>query len=132
MNLTRICTLLPFVCVSLAGLTRPALLPARTIVEAGSATVWKYLDDGAPPDAAWRQVGYEESKWKAGQAPLGFGEARLATQLNPGVDAKHRTTTFWFRREFDAPRLQSGASRAALPLRLSNSGRAPFPEIATQ
>ena len=30
----------------------PAAVSARTLLEAGSATVWKYADEGEPPDAA--------------------------------------------------------------------------------
>jgi hypothetical protein len=114
MNSIRLATLPLQVGVLLVGLIRPELLPARTLVEPGGATVWKYLDDGVEPKTTWRQADYDDSRWKSGPAPLGFGESRLATQVNPGAGAKQRTATFWFRREFDAPQLKSGESLALL------------------
>lgn len=88
--------------------SQPAWLPARTILQAGRTTVWKYLDVGAEPDAGWRQLGYDDLHWKSGRAPLGFGEARIATQVNPGPDERHRPITTWIRREFEAPKLKPG------------------------
>jgi hypothetical protein len=87
---------------------QPAWLPARNVLEAGNSTVWKYMDSGAEPDAGWRRVGYDHSRWKSGVAPLGFGESRVATHVNAGPDERHRPVTTWFRREFDAPELRSG------------------------
>lgn len=80
---------------------QPTPLLARSILAAGDGTVWKYLDEGEPA-AAWREAGFDDSKWKSGKAPLGFGE----TQLNTVLESKPLTA--WFRREFDAPELKGG------------------------
>lgn len=101
-------------CALLAGLLWPATLPARTIIEAGNSTQWKYLDAGVEPSTGWRQAGFDDARWKSGPAPLGFGESRVATEVNAGPDAQHRTTTFWFRRKFEAPRLTPGENLVVL------------------
>ena len=75
----------------------PATLSACSIFPPGECTVWKYLDDGTGPDAAWFQPGFDDSAWKSGKAPLGFGETRLGTVL------ESKPFTAWFRHEFDLP-----------------------------
>lgn len=86
----------------------PAWLSARTVLEAGNSTQWKYLDDAAEPDPGWRQASYDDSHWKSGHAPLGFGERRITTQVNSGPDVRSRPITTWFRRPFEAPQLRPG------------------------
>ncbi|MCZ6794462.1 MAG: formylglycine-generating enzyme family protein, partial [Planctomycetota bacterium] len=39
------------------------------------SAVWRYLDHGAPPHAAWKTAGYDDGEWPAGPAPLGYGFA---------------------------------------------------------
>jgi hypothetical protein len=95
-----------FVVAFLAIALQPRELPARTVLEAGSATVWKYLDDSAQADPNWRKPGYDDSAWKSGSAPLGFGEPRISTSINAGPDERHRPITAWFRREVEAPELK--------------------------
>ena len=41
------------------------------ILPAGST--WKYLDDGTDQGIAWTEPGFNDSKWKSGLAPLGYG-----------------------------------------------------------
>lgn len=86
----------------------PACTRAGTIVEAGGPTVWKYLDDGSEPDASWRQPDFDDSKWKSGNAPLGYGETRLGTLVRFGTDPAQKYVTTWFRRRFDAPQVAAG------------------------
>ncbi|MCX7008537.1 MAG: hypothetical protein NTY53_15015, partial [Kiritimatiellaeota bacterium] len=52
---------------------QPSTICARSIIEAGSATRWTYLDDGQEPAAAWRGVDFDDANWKSGKAPLGYG-----------------------------------------------------------
>ena len=89
-------------------LLQPALLPARSIVEAGNATVWKYLDDGKEPGAAWREADFDDSNWKSGKAPLGYGRTGLGTETGWGADKEHKFITTWFRHTFDRPELKPG------------------------
>ena len=73
---------------------------ATVLVEAGSKTVWKFVDDGSEPPANWAQAGFDDSKWKAGPAPLGYGEQGLATQVSFGGDPAARHLTSYFRHGF--------------------------------
>ena len=63
------------------------------IVQAGGS--WKYLDDGSDPGAGWRAPEYDDAAWKAGPAPLGYGNGNEATTVESGpADAKHCMTCF--------------------------------------
>jgi len=98
----------------LAIAERSERLSAAEIVGPGRATVWKFLDDGTEPAGDWRQTSYDDSRWKSGQAPLGFGEQNLATNVTPGPDEKRRRVTTWFRHEFDISQTELNARLAAL------------------
>ncbi len=87
---------------------QPALLRARSVVKAGNATLWKYLDDGKAPDAAWRDIDFDDSHWKSGKAPLGYGRVGLGTEVGWGTDKDHKFITTWFRHTFDRPELRAG------------------------
>ncbi len=89
-------------------------LPARTLLKAGNATVWKYLDGGIEPEAEWNQPSFDDSQWKSGKAPLGYGEPQLGTQVRSGADATHQAITTWFRCEFDLPEIKPGESLVIL------------------
>ena len=70
---------------------------AVSLVEAGST--WKYFDAGEDLGTAWRQVGFDDSGWNSGAAPLGYGgisDTDIATQVNPG-----RHTATYFRRTIE-------------------------------
>lgn len=84
----------------------PATLSARSIVEAGNGTVWKYLDDGKQPDTAWWEVDFDDSKWKSGKAPLGYGRKALATEVGGGDDKEQKFITTWLRHAFERPELK--------------------------
>lgn len=85
-----------------------ATLRARSIVEAGNITVWKYLDDGKEPDAAWREPEFDDSTWKSGKAPLGYGRTAVGTEVGWGTDKERKFVTTWFRHGFDGPELKPG------------------------
>jgi hypothetical protein len=79
---------------------------AETLLEAGGSTVWKFLDTGAEPDERWRQPQFDDSKWTAGHAPLGYGDSRLRTLLRYGPDPAHKRITTWIRGQFDAAEIK--------------------------
>ncbi|MCA9690594.1 MAG: DUF2271 domain-containing protein, partial [Myxococcales bacterium] len=54
--------------------------PLGAVVAAGSW--WRYRVGVA--EDGWRELGYDDSTWREGQAPLGFGYA-LATIVDPGA-----------------------------------------------
>src|SRR4051812_12690999 len=80
---------------------RSASLGADAASEVGGSAVWKYLDDGSEPEAAWRRSGFDDSKWRSGKAPLGYGDTRLKTLVRFGNDAVHKHVTTWFRSSFE-------------------------------
>ena len=88
--------------------SRPAELSARSLVEAGNTTIWKFLDDGKEPAAAWRDVDFNDSHWKSGKAPLGYGRTGLSTEVGWGTDKANKFITTWFRHTFDRPELKPG------------------------
>jgi hypothetical protein len=102
------CLRLLAVFITVAAVSPVELAIARTLVEAGGETTWKYLDSGSEPPSAWKQLEFDDSSWKSGKAPLGFGEARLGTEVNSGPDATHRPITTWFRGTFSTDKLQAG------------------------
>ncbi|MGC3965970.1 MAG: hypothetical protein QM775_00950 [Pirellulales bacterium] len=97
------------------GLFAASPVAARTILPSGRGTVWKYLDTGIEPAAAWRDVDFDDSSWKSGPAPLGYGEPRLGTEIRFG-DAARKHVTTWLRREFTLP---ASAAPDALVILLS-------------
>jgi len=73
------------------------------LVEAGSKTVWKYLDDGSEPAADWREPNYDDTSWKTGRAPFGYGEPEVMTEIGYGENAAHKHIAAYFRHRFTAP-----------------------------
>ena len=68
------------------------------LVPIKAGAVWRYLDDGSSPGAGWRSPGYDDSKWKQGQASLGYGDNPV-TLINGGPPGERRITTY-FRHTF--------------------------------
>ncbi len=72
-----------------------------TLVTQGSN--WKYLDDGSDQGTAWVARAFNDSAWKSGPAPLGYGDANgqlPATTTGYGPDANNKYVTTYFRRSF--------------------------------
>ena len=73
------------------------LLPVSSVsadtllVEAGSKSAWKYQDNGSEPAADWRELDFDDSSWKTGRAPFGYGEPDVTTQIGYGENAAHKT-----------------------------------------
>ena len=88
-------------CLAIFLLWVPSTSRAATIlVEAGNQSVWKFVDDGSDPPANWAQAEFDDSKWKEGRAPLGYGERGLATEMSFGADPKVKHITSYFRHGF--------------------------------
>lgn len=92
----------------------PPVLSARSLLEAGSATEWKFLTGTKAPAASWRKAGFDDSQWQSGKAPLGYGATRLTTKFDSSPGASNRPVTTWFRREIIAPPLAKGEGLAIL------------------
>ena len=73
-------------------------------------SVYRYWDQGSV-GPGWFNPAFDDSGWSSGPAPLGFGDAYIATTVGfgPNPDAKYIST--WFRTTFDVP--NAGAVVAA-------------------
>ncbi|KNY27643.1 fibronectin type III domain-containing protein [Pseudobacteroides cellulosolvens] len=81
---------------------------ASTNVFVAKDAEWKYLDNGVDLGATFRAVNFDDSSWKTGKAPLGFGDdysetdptLPLATTINYG-DPSNKYMTTYFRKQFE-------------------------------
>jgi outer membrane protein assembly factor BamB len=64
---------------------------------------WRYLDDGSDQGTAWREPGFDDSKWASGAAPLGYGDPGVATTIGYGKESSAKHITSYFRRPFEVP-----------------------------
>ncbi len=72
------------------------------IMDTGSG--WKYLDDGSDQGSAWQQVDFDDSSWKTGNTPAGYGGitgAVLVTTIDYGPNASSKYPTTYFRTSID-------------------------------
>ena len=73
-----------------------------TLVPTGS--VWKYLDNGTDQGTNWTGLGFNDSTWASGPAPLGYGDANgilPATVNSFGPDGNNKYVTTYYRRRFN-------------------------------
>lgn len=88
---------------------RSALLPDEvagpTIVAKNSS--WAYLDNGTDPGTQWREIGFDDSGWKHGAAPLGYRGQEINTVVDYGSDSGNKHMTTYFRKEFQLEGLDS-------------------------
>lgn len=69
------------------------------LISAGSA--WKYSDENSAPDATWKNINYDDSGWKTGNAQLGYGDGDETTVISYGPDANNKYITSYYRRSFN-------------------------------
>lgn len=62
--------------------------------------VWKYLDTGSYPGAAWTGASFDDSAWASGPAELGYGDSPVTT-VSYGPDPANKFVTTWFRKTFN-------------------------------
>ncbi len=63
-------------------------------------SVWRYLDDGSNQGTSWRGYYFDDTSWKKGSAPFGYGLGDEATVLNYGIDPNNKYITYYFRNDF--------------------------------
>ncbi|MGB0326709.1 MAG: S41 family peptidase [Akkermansiaceae bacterium] len=76
-------------------------LAKEVLLSKGEKTEWRYLDDGSAPVANWADPKFDDGKWKAGKAPLGYGEPNLGTKVSYGEDSANKHLTTYFRTTFE-------------------------------
>jgi len=84
---------------TLVSLT-PVASADELLIEAGAKSAWKYLTDGSEPPAGWMRKGFDDSSWKTGRAPIGYGDPSLTTRVERSAT---KPITSYFRRQFEAP-----------------------------
>lgn len=81
----------------------PANQPSTNVLVALGST-WKYLDNGSDQGTNWSQLGFDDSGWASGPAPLGYpagGSYGIVTVVSFGPDANNKYITTYFRRRFE-------------------------------
>lgn len=79
--------------------SRSAQPASLTLVPDGAS--WRYLKGLVEPSTttgAWRQAAFDDSMWQTGPAPIGYGEAFVATNLS---DMQGLYTTVYARKPFN-------------------------------
>ena len=71
----------------------------RTFITAGSE--WRYLDNGSNQGTKWRARLFDDTKWKAGPAQLGYGDNGEKTELSFGGNSSNKHVTSYFRHAFE-------------------------------
>ena len=66
----------------------------------GEGATWNYLDNGSNQGSAWRKPGFNDSGWKTGKAPFGYGDGDETTRLDFGGNASAKHITTYFRHVF--------------------------------
>lgn len=65
------------------------------------ASVWRYMDDGSDQGTAWKDPDFDDSAWKSGQGPLGYGNPGLNTIVEFGdIGGTGKYITTYFRKKF--------------------------------
>ena len=84
---------------ALACLILPAGLTGaeEILVPAGEQTEWRYLESGAAPGENWNSSDFDDSGWRKGTAPLGYGKEGLGTVIRFGDDPANKPITAYSR-----------------------------------
>lgn len=80
-----------------AATTTTTVPATTTLIPQGS--VWRYLDNGSNQGTAWRAFAFNDSTWKTGAAPLGYGDP-VTTVVSFGPSSSSKFITTYFRRRF--------------------------------
>ncbi len=90
---------------------RPRVVKRATVEERvliPPKSTWRYFpgtrepSDDAPRYAEWRLRDFDDSSWRRGRAPFGYGDGPFGTQLR---DMQGRYTTLFLRRDFEVEEL---------------------------
>ncbi len=86
---------------------------------------WKFLDNGKAAPDGWTSKDFDDSEWKSGKGPLGYGQLGYttpATDVSFGENEEKKYIATFFRKTFD---FNSGASSAVTAIKarvLSDDG----------
>jgi acid phosphatase type 7 len=84
----------PTVAVVMMMVASPVL--AQTELEEQMITPkseWKYNDSGADLGTTWWGIGFDDSDWSTGKAPLGYGDPGIGTEISFGENWRELART---------------------------------------
>jgi secreted PhoX family phosphatase len=84
-----------------AAATTTTVAPPASVTLIGQGASWRYLDNGSNQGTAWRAFAFDDSTWRTGAAPLGYGDP-MATTVSFGPSSSQKYVTTYFRRRFTA------------------------------
>ncbi len=70
---------------------------------------WKYFDSKDAPNEAWKSAEFDDTEWKTGRAPLGYGEKDVKTRIGFGDDSKNKHMIAYFRLKVEIEKPQQFA-----------------------
>lgn len=70
------------------------------LLPGGRQTQWRYYEQDAQPDDRWNRSNFDDSQWKQGNAPLGYGERGLGTSVSFGGKPAQKRISYYFRTTF--------------------------------
>ena len=74
------------------------------IVRIPRQSQWKFFDEAKAPPAGWKSKEFDDTSWKFGAGPLGYGqigEINPATETSFGSDPEAKPLTTYFRQTFN-------------------------------
>ena len=86
---------------------------------------WKFLDKGEAAPGNWNTAGFDDSKWKSGKGPLGYGQlgkTTPATDVDFGDNAEKKHIATFFRQTFKFSTGEGSAVSAVKARVLSDDG----------
>ena len=98
------------------------LINEKILLARGEKTEWRYLDRAVAPDSSWTSGQFDDSGWKMGSGPFGYGEDGLGTTLSFGDDEDNKHTTAYFRTTFSVEDGTEGIFKAVTILLRRDDG----------
>ena len=75
-----------------------------TLVNVPASSAWRYFNTNAAPVGAWQSLAFDDSTWRSGSAPMGYGNDDktniISTTLSYGGDSANKWTGYYFRKTF--------------------------------
>ena len=70
-----------------------------SLVKRGSK--WRFFAEDKMPEGKWTESDYDDSKWKEGEAPFGYGDEGMKTELEYGEDEDNKWPSAYFRKKIE-------------------------------
>jgi len=89
--------------LNIGGLAIGTWATRKRVISSGQKN-WRYIDTKDGPDSKdWIKPDFDDSKWKKGDAPLGYGDngdTKVVSELGYGPDANNKYRAAFFRLKF--------------------------------